>query len=43
MPGIWQGRRRGQELSPMDDLIFLGLGLAGFLAMLAYARYCNRS
>jgi len=27
----------------MYDLLFLGLGLAGFLAMLAYARYCDRS
>lgn len=43
MRGIRQGRRRGQESSLMYDLLFLGLGLAGFLAMLAYARYCDRS
>lgn len=43
MRGIRQGRRRGRESSLMYDLLFLGLGLAGFLVMLAYARYCDRS
>ena len=28
---------------PMHDLLFLGLGLAGFLALAAYARFCDRS
>lgn len=35
-------RRSGQEL-PMHDLLFLGLGLAGFVALAAYARFCNRN
>ena len=28
---------------PMRDLLFLGLGLAGFVALAAYARFCNRN
>ena len=28
---------------PMHDLLFLALGLAGFGALVAYARLCDRS
>lgn len=36
-------RRSAAKESPMQDLLFLGLGLVGFVALAAYARFCNRN
>lgn len=42
MPGIHHPRPGGRSC-PMHDLLFLGLGLAGFAALVAYVYFCNRN